>query len=152
MVKTIQTNKNCCGYPLLCDENETEFNKNAKEIINSIPQDTKYIVCSCTTCYETLKNIEQIKDKLITIEDLLKLNNKEIQTNENFVRYDKEFSLMKNLFMLKEPKIAKKITKTFDYENKNIITSCQLTKWSLQKRNINAFSTAETQNILTKGE
>ena len=152
MVKTIQTNKNCCGYPLLCDENETEFNKNAKEIINSIPQDTKYIVCSCTTCYETLKNIEQIKDKLITIEDLLKLNNKEIQTNENFVRYDKEFSLMKNWFMLKEQKISKKITKTFNFEDKNITTSCQLTRWSLLKNNIQCYSTSEMISFLQKNK
>ena len=150
--KTIQINQNCCGYPLLCDENEIEFNKNAEKIINSIPKDIKYIVCSCSTCYETLKNIEQIKDKLITIEQLLKLNNIKLSTNENFIQYDKDFSLMKNLFMLKEPKIAKEIAKTFDYENKNIITSCQLTKWGLQKNNIKAFTTSETQNILTKGE
>lgn len=146
---TIQINNNCCGYPLLCDGNIENFNKNKEKIVKSIPKDIKYIVCSCSTCYKTLQNIEEIKDKLILIEDLVK---KETIYNENLAKYDKDFSLMNNLFMLKQPKIAKEIAKTFDFSNKNITTSCLLTKWSLLKHNIQSYSTAETISFLEKKE
>lgn len=148
----IQTNNNCCGYPLICDGNIDDFTQNSKKIINSIPKNTKYIVCSCSTCYKTLQNIKEIEQKLITIEDLLKIENKKFSQNENFIPYDKDFSLMDNLFMLKQPKIAKEIVKTFNYKDKNITTSCLLTKWSLSKHNIQAFSTAETTSFLDKKE
>ena len=146
---TIQINNNCCGYPLLCDGNTENFNKNKEKIVKSIPKDIKYIVCSCSTCYKTLQNIEEIKDKLILIEDFAK---KEIIYNENFAKYDKDFSLMNNLFMLKQPKIAKEIANTFDYNEKNITTSCLLTKWSLLKQNIQSYSTTETICFLDKKE
>lgn len=146
---TLQINNNCCGYPLLCDGNIEKFNKNKEKIVKSIPKGIKYIVCSCSTCYKTLQNIDEIKDKLILIEDLVK---KEIIYNENFIKYDKDFSLMNNLFMLKQPKIAKKIANTFDYNEKNITTSCLLTKWGLLKHNIQSYSTAEVIILLNKKE
>lgn len=150
--KTIQINNNCCGYPMLCDENIKDFNKNKEQILKSIPQNIKYIVCSCTTCYKTLQNIEEIKEKLITIEDLLKIENKKFSQNENFIPYDKDFSLMDNLFMLKQPKIAKEIVKTFNYKDKNITTSCLLTKWSLTEHNIQSYSTAEIVSFSEKNQ
>ena len=147
---TIQINNNCCGYPLLCDENIEKFNTNAERITKSIPENVKYIVCSCSTCYETLNKIEQLKDKLITIEELLKIENKDIPANENLIPYNINYSLMNNLFMLKQPKIAKQIAKGFNFEDKNVITSCLLTKWSLIKHNIQTYSISEATSLLEK--
>lgn len=143
-------NNNCCGYPLLCDDNPKAFKNNSEKIKKSIPKNIDYIVCSCNTCYETLQNIEEIKDKLISIENLLEINNKKVEINENYSNYNEDFSLMKNLFMLKQPKISKEIAKTFNYSDKIVKTSCQLTKWSLAKYNIKTASIAEITSISDK--
>lgn len=63
----------CCGYPYLSDGNIDKFIKNIKKIEKNIPSDTDYILCSCDSCYETLKNSGSkiIADKLIRFDELL---------------------------------------------------------------------------------
>lgn len=169
---TVKISANCCGLPYLSDGNFKAFDKNSKKIIQSIPEDTKYIVCSCDSCYKTLKNIGEISTKIIRLDEILKENNYEIQLKENIVYHKTlnrtenlsyEFpilnrkgscSTMENFFLLKFPEIAEELlSKVFykkeEIDNKTIITTCQLDKVGLKNgiktinSNANLYSLAE---------
>ncbi len=141
---------NCCGLPYLSDGQFKNFEKNANNIIKSIPNNVKYIVTSCDSCYQTLFDIfKNTNYKLVRLEDLIVL----IKSSQNAV-FHKPFSLEKytgllpvinkkgycslaeNFFMFKNPKISKKIANSIfynkeDIEGKTIVTSCNLTKWGI---------------------
>ena len=170
--EVVKITQNCCGLPYLSDGNLNAFDNNSKKIIKSIPQDIKYIVCSCDSCYETLKNIPEISSKLIRLDKLLKENNYEILLEENSV-YHKPLnrkenlsyelpilnrkgscSTMENFFLLKHSEIVEKlISKTFykkeEIDNKYIVTTCLLDKVGLKNgikiinSNANLYSFAE---------
>lgn len=154
---------NCCGYPFLSDGDIIKFKKNAEKIISSITKDTDYIICSCDTCFDTLKRIVEYNpefsyyaDKLIRLDEFLKLNKISLKSEENVVYYKPllrnescyipqnvevinrkgSCSLMENFFMFKHPKLADKMRNSVFYKkeellNKKIITTCQLSKWGL---------------------
>ncbi len=158
--QVIKISKHCCGLPFLSDGNFNKFNKNANEIQKSIPDDVKYIVCSCDSCYETLKNAfkdNEISKKLITLDELLNLNFKNIPIVENTVLHktnEKDdicsifsnipiinrkgsCSLMENFFLMKYPKYTQILLKEVFYkkdeiDNKIIITTSQITKTGLK--------------------
>ena len=177
--EVIKVSSNCCGLPLLSDGRLTAFEKNATKIEKEISQDVKYLVCSCDTCYKTLKNIKSISDKLITIDELLKLNNYDVNV-ENNIFYHKPLgkkenlsvnlptinrkgccSTMENFFLLKHPDIAEELIEKCFYkkeeiDNKTIITTCQLDKVGLKNgiktinSNANLYSFAEYICLLDK--
>ena len=110
-------------------------------------------MCSCDSCYETLKNIEEIKSKLIRLDELLNQNNYELKSEENIVYHKplnrnssigiKEInrkgacSTMENFLLLKHPVIAEELIKKVFYkkeeiDNKTIITTCQPDKVGLK--------------------
>lgn len=149
----------CCGLPYLSDAKQDKFERNAKKIINLIPEDIKYIVCSCTSCHETLKKIDKISSKLITFDELLKRNNLKFKFNENVIYFKpltqkdecylsddvkrikiKGFcSLMENFLLLKHPKTAKLISnfiniKELGLENKIILTTSNQDYFGLKKQ------------------
>lgn len=137
-VKTISS---CCGYPELSGANITSFKKNIQKIISSLPSDCEYIICSCDTCFETLKRAKQyvcdidFDSKLIRFDDFLQLNNYSVERESNtyyfepLIREEKNqyinkfeilskkglFSLMENFFFFRYPKISKKIAKQLDF-------------------------------------
>lgn len=154
----ISINNYCCGLPYLSDGNLKKFQKNSEKIVKSIPKDAKYIVCSCDSCFDTLSKIDEISDKLVRIDDILKMNYVDIPCCENalyhkpLIRKEEPFipegmplinkkgscSLMENFFMLKYKKLTKiLIDKVFykkeELDNKYIITTCQLSKLGLSK-------------------
>ncbi|MBQ9245959.1 (Fe-S)-binding protein [bacterium] len=154
----INVNSNCCGLPYLSDGNINEFNKNSKRIVSSIPENTKYIVCSCNSCFDTLNKIPELKDKIITIDEIIKMHALNVEHNDNAVFFKPvstericylpsemniinkkgTCSLMENYFLLKYPKIAKQILKNNFYkkqelDNKIIVTSCNLTLVGLKR-------------------
>lgn len=149
----------CCGLPYLNDEKQDKFERNAKKILNLIPKDIKYIVCSCTSCYETLKKIDKISSKLITLDELLKKDNVKFQFDENVIYFKplaqkgecnlpddvkrikiKGFcSLMENFLLLKHPKTAKLLSnfiniKELGFENKTILTTSNQDYFGLKKQ------------------
>lgn len=72
----------CCGYPYLSDGNLDKYKKQISKFISKIPVDVDYIVCSCDTCFDTLKRAADFFDlksdifsKIITIDNFLKINN-----------------------------------------------------------------------------
>ncbi|MBQ8887739.1 MAG: (Fe-S)-binding protein [Candidatus Gastranaerophilales bacterium] len=170
--QVINVSNNCCGLPYLSDGNFKEFDRNSLKILKSIPPEIKYIVCSCDSCYKTLKNINTISDKLITLDELLSLNNYKIKTENNIV-YHKPLSkkensfinlpminrkgscsTMENFFLLKHPEFIEELIEKIFYkkeeiDNKTIITTCQLDKVGLKKgiktinSNANLYSLAE---------
>lgn len=162
--EVLSINTACCGLPHLSDGNLKAFYKNAQKITKNIPSDCKYIVCSCDSCYQTLKRIEEISNKLITIDELLKINAYTIKVQDNSFYHKplarKEHcylpleiklinrkgccSLMENFFMIKHKEASTKILKTVFYkkeeiDNKIIITSSQQDKIGLIE-NINKIS------------
>lgn len=149
----------CCGLPYLSDAKQDKFEQNAKKITNLIPENIKYIVCSCDFCYETLKKIDKISSKLITIDELLKRNNVKFQFDENVIYFKplikkkecyfaedvKEIkikgfcSLMENFLLLKHPKTAKLLSKFINrkelgLENKIILTTSNQDYFGLKKQ------------------
>ena len=86
----------CCGYPYLSDGNLSKFKQNAQKIINSVPDDCEYIICSCDTCFDTLNrfsdytdNIPDFKRKLITLDEFLKINDFNVKLSTENVVYHK---------------------------------------------------------------
>lgn len=131
----------CCGYPYLNEGNFKSFINNANKIINIVNDDCDYIVCSCDSCFDTLKRIssfivskkaEIFVSKLIRLDEFLKLNNASLSGCQNFLYYKplirkeecyisdsvKEYSrkglcsLMENFFILKYPKYSKLLIKS----------------------------------------
>lgn len=156
--KVEKISADCCGLPFLSDGMFSDFEKNAEKINKSIPNDVKYIVCSCDSCYETLKKIDKLSDKLIRLDKLLELNVYSIPDKEGVVYHSpltrKEScylpysvksinkkgscSVMENFFALKHPDMANQMFDTVfykkeDVQGKTIITTCQLDKIGLQK-------------------
>ena len=153
--------KNCCGLPFLSDADFDKFNKNAEKIKKVIPSCAKYIVCSCDSCYETLKlafKDDEISKKLITLDKLLELNYVDVPVHENTILFKPlcrkdnlsllknmpkinkkgSCSLMENFFIMKYPKLANQLIKEVFYkkeetDNKTIITSCLLSLTGLKK-------------------
>lgn len=151
----------CCGLPILSDGKLDEFNKNSDKIIKSIPENVKYIVCSCDSCFKTLKKAlygSKFSSKIITLDELLKLNYIQLPVSRNTLYYKPysrkqdsslfnnfqpitkkgHCSLMENFFILKHKKLALKLLNSIFYtkeetDNKNIITSCRLAQFGLKK-------------------
>lgn len=146
----------CCGYKYLSNNDNQAFEINEEKIIQKSSTKAKYIICSCDTCFETLSKInnEEFNKKLIRLDEFLKINNFKITTSKetlyfkplnrktdcNFAQDTKTINfkgactLMENFFAIKHPKLAKKIAKNITYKNdKNIITTCNITKWGLLK-------------------
>ncbi len=164
----------CCGLPYISDGNIKAFENNSKRILKSIPEDIQYIVCSCDSCYETLKQIPDISEKLIRLDELLKINNYFIPENDNIVFHrpinreencyinekinliNQKYScsLMENFFMIKYPEITKELLKNCFYkkeitDEKIIITTCNLSAFGL-KYGIN--KTKSTGKVYTLSE
>ncbi len=160
--KNIQINKQCCGLPYLSDGELEKFRINSLKIISSIPSDAKYILCSCDSCYETLKEVLNGNiniDKLITIDKLLKINNYVLPQSKEPVYYHKTLmreeevylpenvkeinkkgcsTLMENFLILKNKEFAQSIKEKTKYsdketEGKKIITTCPHSKIGLEK-------------------
>ncbi len=155
--KIVKISSFCCGLPYLSDGDFKSFNCNSNKIVNSVPSDINFIVCSCDSCYETLNKIPELQEKLIRLDDILKLNNFELTSNKPCV-YHKPLirneecylphevkmlnkkgscSLMENFLLLKHKKLADKLFKDVfykkqDIENKTIITSCLLSKFGFE--------------------
>ena len=170
--EVIKITENCCGLPYLSDGNFKSFDRNSKKIVQSIPENVKYIVCSCDSCYQTLKTITDISDKLITLDEILSLNNYKIKKEDSVV-YHKPLSkkenpfinlpminrkgccsTMENFFLLKHEEFAEELIQKVFYkkeevDNKTIITTCQLDKIGLKKgiktinSNANLYSLSE---------
>ena len=143
--ETICVINECCGYSMICDGDLKAFNKNSQKIINAIPDGIDYIVCSCDSCYETLKRIPKLQSKLITIDKLLNVTLEDvsyfkplIRSTDNLPCINKkgDCTLLENFFALKHPVLAKRIGKKLPKitaENP-IVTTCQITKAGLKHR------------------
>ena len=124
----------CCGITYLSDGDYKSFIKNAKKIINKIDKETEYIVCTCDSCYNTLKKIIEFipsanifNEKLIRLDDLLVRENYNIKNIEGntfikpIIRKDSlSFaqksinnlpSFMENFLYLKHNNLIKKLKK-----------------------------------------
>lgn len=167
---------NCCGYPYLNNNDLKSFKKNSKKITKKYSTNTKYIVCSCDSCFDTLSKIEDesLKSKLIRLDDFLTEHNFNIETKEKTFyfkplirkedctilnKYEKLnkktiCSLMENFFLIKHTKDVNKIINTMnldikEIENATIITTCQLSKYGLNE----VIKKKKTRtNILTLSE
>lgn len=163
---------NCCGYPLLSDGNINKFKKNAEKIINSIPFDCKYIICSCDTCYDTLlkcfelaDNTKKYLEKLITLDKYLELKNFDLPKTENIL-YHKPLlraentylpdcikiinkkgsaTLMENFFMIKHKKEYNKILNKVFYKKKDIQNKTIVTTCNISK--LGLYSSAKKLKI-----
>ena len=136
----------CCGYKFLTNNDPKKFYKNAENIINECKGNTKYIVCSCDSCFDTLSklNDNEFRSKLIRFDELLKRNKKDFNfKSKNFyfkplIRKDKCFiqnyietanqkgdcSLMENFFAIRHPLLTRKILlKKNNRHSEKIITS-----------------------------
>ncbi len=154
----VSISNHCCGLPYLSDGNLNKFELNAKKILKSLPKDFKYIVCSCDSCFNTLSKIKELSDKLVHIDDILKMNYIDIPSYLNTVYYKPMIrnnevykpeimpvinkkgtcSLMENFYIFKYPKLTKLLLNTVffkkeELENKYIITSCNLSKLGIEK-------------------
>lgn len=165
--EVVKVVSSCCGNIFLSNSDYKSFEKNSKKIINECNIDVDYIVCSCDSCFETLSKIqnEKLNSKLITIDEFLLINKYPIDISSelyfkplvrksdfsfstNLINTKSACSLMENFFLLKYPKLSKKILESniFDEKilsNKTIITSCNLTKMGLRtflKKDIRSFS------------
>lgn len=158
---TVKVISNCCGYPLLNEGNLNKFKKNAKQILDEIPYDCKYIVCSCDSCFEMLKKIDEyipnsLTQKLIRFDELMAFHKVKINNSANnlyhkpLIRYDNchlqedaktlnkkgVCTFMENFLYYKYPKkviplISKAFYKKEDIEDKTLITTCNITKLGL---------------------
>ena len=147
---------NCCGYPYLTNNDNRNFKRNEEKIIANCNSKAKHIVCSCDSCYETLKKInnKEFTDKLIRLDDFLKQNNYQFNICNEAIYFkpltkkDECYlpteikqetkkgacSLMENFFALKHPKLAKNIiNKQEAIKAETIVTTCNVTKWGLIK-------------------
>lgn len=156
--KVVKVVSNCCGYPILSDGNYINFEKNAQKIIKDCDFDADYVICSCDSCYATLRKIEnaEFQKKLIRLDKFLEINNFIFSENENalyfkpITRTEKTYlpssvevinkkgscSLMENFFALKHKNMAKKIKNNIAFDDNNLkdkmlITTCNLSKWGL---------------------
>jgi glycolate oxidase iron-sulfur subunit len=176
----LKINSSCCGLPYLSDGNIKAFNKNADKIRKQIPEDIEYIVCSCDSCYETLKQTE-LSSKLIRLDDLLNINNFEIPQNKDVLyhkpinREDKSIvssyiqeinekgvcALTENFMLLKHYNIASELIYNNFYkkdktENKIIVTTCNIAALGLKlgfcitKSNAKVYTLAEYINLSGK--
>ncbi len=150
----------CCGYPYVQEGNIKKFNKNAIKINNCISDDVSYIICSCDSCFDTLKHVidDKFQSKLIRLDEFLKQNSYNFKDDcgsfyfKPLIRKEQAYlppaarimqkkgicSLMENFFIFKHKKHSCKIAKeTFltkeELENRVIFTSCLLSKWGLEK-------------------
>jgi len=149
----------CCGAPYLSDGNYKSFIKNAHKIINKIDNDTEYIVCSCDTCFYTLKkiikfipNAQAFDEKLIKLDDLLEKEKYNIPTFQNTtylkpltkketifrnsnLKYNTELipSFFENFFYLRHPILFNKIKKEYKAETENIKNKNTFTTCNLTK-------------------
>lgn len=156
--KVEKISTNCCGLPFLSDGMFNDFEKNSEKILKSIPEDVKYIVCSCDSCYETLKKIDKFSDKLIRLDKLLEKNNycipdrddvlyhRPLSRKENcylpnsvkWINKKGSCSTMENFFAFKHFSMVNQLFDTVfykkvDIQDKTIITTCQLDKIGLKK-------------------
>lgn len=174
----------CCGYPYLSEGNYEKYKCQIKSIIDSVPMDADYIICSCDTCFDTLKKASLFSDidskflsKLITLDGFLKLNSYNpvysengmyfkpllrqedcyIESSQEQIRRKGICSLMENFFILKYPKLSKKIINSLFYskdevDGKTIYTTCQLSKLGLikcfAKKKINAPVKSYSEYVL----
>lgn len=176
----LKINSLCCGLPYLSDGNIKAFRKNAEKIKKQIPENIQYIVCSCDSCYETLKQAG-FDDKLIRLDDLLKIKNIEIPRNENAVyhkpinREDESIvssyiqkinekgacALTENFLLVKHYDIAAELVRNNFYKkekinDKIIITTCNIAALGLKigscitKSNAKVYTLAEYINLSGK--
>lgn len=151
----------CCGYPYLSDANIQKFKNNALKFKKYDFSSYEYVICSCDTCFDTLNKYSEyvpelstFTGKLLRFDEFVKIKNilrPEFQNALYFkplLRKDdfwmKSFNVkgmcsgMENFFMFKYPKIAEKIFENLGVEykksnEKDIVTTCLLSKWGLQK-------------------
>ncbi len=144
----------CCGYPYLNEGNFKKFDKNAEKFSKFSEYD--YIICSCDSCYDTLKQINTINKKLLRFDEFLKLNDFKfeneipvlyfkplIRNDECYIPFKYELinekgicSLMENFFILKYRSLSANIINCLNLnipEDKTIVTTCNLSKWGLKK-------------------
>lgn len=81
----------CCSIQNYYSGHFVEFEKNAKAIISSIPEDIDYIICDCESCISVLKSYDKffknagpLKEKTISITDFLDKNNFKKFFNKNY--------------------------------------------------------------------
>lgn len=136
----VKTLSSCCGYPLLSDADINGFKKNIQNMIQSIPDNCNYIICSCDSCFETLKQAKQFvgdvdfDSKLITLDEFLIKNEyqnpidystlyfKPLQRENKCDIFKEEqtfnkkglCSLMENFFWFRFPQFSKKLAKQFN--------------------------------------
>lgn len=150
----------CCGYPYLSEGNFEKYKKQINKIEKLVQGDSDFIVCSCDTCFDTLKRAMDFLDvdkrflsKLITIDDFFEINNYRPESCENPVYFkpllrdsDCYFpfsvlqiekkglcSLMENFFMLKYSKLSEDIINTTFYTKDEIEGRTIITSCQLSK-------------------
>ena len=152
----------CCGYPYLNEGNFKKFINHANKIINLVNDDSDYIVCSCDSCYDSLKRIssfvvskksELFVSKLIRLDEFLKLNNYQFNSKnegiyfkpllrkdecyipENVKGFSKKglCSLMENFFIIKYPKYTKKIINAVFFKKEETDNKIIITSCLLSK-------------------
>ncbi len=137
---------NCCGYPYLSDGNFDKYEDNIKEIIKNIKKyNYKYVVCTCDSCYRSLKKAEEygfdrddLFKRIITFDMFLDLNNFKISdlpeinyykplVRNEMLKYPSAYriinqkgdcTLMENFLQLKYKKVIKNFLNTL---NKGLI-------------------------------
>ncbi len=152
----VKINSSCCGLPYLSDGNLKAFDKNSEKIKKQIPKEVEYVVCSCDSCYETLKQAG-ISSKLIRLDELLKMHDFKIQNNDDalyhkpinrndesvvsaFIKEINEkgtCALTENFMLFKHYDIAAELVKNNFYkkekiEGKIIITTCNIAALGLK--------------------
>lgn len=155
----VKSVKYCCGYPYLSDGDLDSFKTNMNNIIKSVNPDTKYIICTCDTCFnilncahEYLQSPPLLKEKLITLAKFLEINNissseinnanyfKTVSAPDNNVLDDKCISVnkkgsctfMENFLFLKYPNKIKKIINSV-YDNFDITSNEIITTCQISK-------------------
>ena len=140
----------CCGLMYWSDGDLVNYKKNAENIIKLIPKNTEYVVTSCDSCYKSLSKIlANTEFKVKRLDGLIEFNfdknnilyYKPFSRNTNNIKLNiinkKGFcSFMENYFLIKHNKLAKKIIDTVkfnqeEFNEKILLTSCNLSKWGL---------------------
>lgn len=152
----VKISPNCCGYPLLADGKFNKFTNNIKKIEKELNSNIDYIVCSCDSCFETLKSsgseiiLSKLKrfDELVNLKDNCSDDNatlfKTLSRTDDFpsdLKTLDEKGLLsggENLLFLKYPSFTKKImSKTVKILSEIpadiIITTCNITNHALKK-------------------